>query len=107
MFKTKVETMNLDQSRKSKTLIRKQIMDDIADINSELSGLRHILRMKQCLLRKTNQEIYRMSRASSYIEVIDGGKQPATDYLKGSTNVADRIAIANFTVIDGGRGKSA
>lgn len=97
--------MNLDQSRKTKTMIRKQIMDDIADINSELSGLRHILRMKQCLLRQTNQEIYRMSRASSYIEVIDGGKT-ATEYLKTPSSSAEHRATAKLTVIEGGRGRA-
>lgn len=95
--------MSIKQLRERKALVRKQIMDDIVEINAELSGLRGILRMKQCLLRQANQDIYRMSRASSYIDVIDGGKEGGREYLKNSIPKQNAV-LPIFTVVNGGRG---
>lgn len=96
--------MSIKQLRERKALVRKQIMDDIVEINSELSGLRGILRMKQCLLRQTNQDIYKMSRASSYIEVINGGKGGIGECLTRSNSPNQSVVIPSLTVVTGGCG---
>ena len=93
--------MSVKQIREKKSQVRKQLLSDIQLINAELSGLKDILRMKQKMLRKTNQDMFRISKASSYLDVIQG-EAFAFRRLLNSPSVNEHDAPKKFKVINGG-----
>lgn len=54
----------------NKLLLRRQLMNDIYELNLELAGLQDIIRMKRLLLMKINKEAYAVSMASSYLKLV-------------------------------------
>ncbi|MCB1755160.1 MAG: hypothetical protein KDJ38_06540 [Gammaproteobacteria bacterium] len=75
-------------------------MNDIMLLNAELAHLRGVLRIKQSMLRQANQDIYKLSRASGYLELVPGKKR-----LMGlrSGEAADEVSAPGFELIDGGK----
>lgn len=53
----------------NKLLVRRQLMNDIYELNLELAGLQDIIRMKRLLLKKINKEAC-ASKANRYLKLV-------------------------------------
>lgn len=86
----------------SQLQLREQLLQDLSELSTEVSAIRDIIRMKQMLLRQTNKEIYRRTRASSYLKLIHGECcQMGSKQAEANAN----SYRANLRCIEGGLGR--
>lgn len=90
---------------RNKLLLRRQLMNDIYELDLELSGLLDIIKMKKLLLQKIDKDACRRAQASEYLTLLP--QVPSSlgtegDKVSDSSHAAKRDSVAqSLALVDG------